>query len=177
MKMSLAATYSRAVLADAQVLSSIGGPPAGATMLTVRSPPWQADWSVRLPEALAVEVKSICPLASAPAAPARAFAAGMARARRSRSVGLSVARETWLDPVRGPSSTFTPVREASTRPAQSAQSAASTRRFDPQKTRFASLPGLSPSRAGKRNLATKRLILTAALIEDRAVQLAKLNID
>jgi hypothetical protein len=41
------------------VLSTVGGPPAGATMLTVRSPPWQADWTVRLAELLAVAVKSI----------------------------------------------------------------------------------------------------------------------
>ena len=37
----LGGAYSRPVFPDAQVLSTIGAPPAGATMLTVRSP-WQA---------------------------------------------------------------------------------------------------------------------------------------
>src|SRR3954470_19220967 len=80
MKIGERGDYSRPLFAAAQVLSTIGLPPAGAIMLTVRSP-WHAAWIERFAELLAVEVKSI---GARPRCPP--FPAGTVRASRSRSV-------------------------------------------------------------------------------------------
>src|SRR3954469_23683579 len=87
MKIGERGDYSRPLFAAAQVLSKIGLPPAGAIMLTVRSP-WQAAWIERFAEVLGGEVKSIGPGARVPPAPVRPFPAGTVRASRSRSVWL-----------------------------------------------------------------------------------------
>jgi hypothetical protein len=65
---------------------------------------------------LAVAVKLLWRAAGAGEPDMRAFAAGTARASRSKSVWFSAAMATWFRDASGASSTRTPISEASAKP-------------------------------------------------------------
>jgi len=110
---------------------------------------------------LAVAVKLLWRAAGAGEPDMRAFAAGTARASRSKSVWFSAAMATWFRDASGASSTRTPISESSAKPlAITASRGVETPRWFLKKN--ATRIDCRPARMerGKRNLATKLLILT-----------------